>query len=656
MWPWYTADDKRSAAAIIALIATMIITAELLMLVAGGMVTILLTGGGLTTPPPGQWPATRGRCPESARPTRPPCSVSRFPAWLYWGVTILLGIAVLAAGVWLGRMFYRLTAPTGTGFATRADVGRELSPAACRRRATVTRPDLTRRGRARAALGQVGIPLHRAAVTGQDLWLPLENATGVIAPQQSGKTLTDLIHKVLARPGRAAGHLHQARPVPPHRHRPGTRRIRRAPARPDRRRELAAAGAVVPDPGLRHGEGGETPRPGPRPRHQRRQRSSDGAGNHRFFERRAVDVLTAYLLAAAPVRTRRSRSSWPGARTTPTPKPPTSSATIPAWPPSAAPCNKPKRWSRRPGPGSGRPSATPSAASPTPTSPTPPSPTPNKPGFDPDAFIRAGGTLYVVGSDDDAAAQAPLVTAFVQHVLDTARRLALTDSATTGRERLTPPFTAVLDEVASICPLPDLPDTLSDSAGRGVCIHYALQSPAQAQLRWGKAAATLFDNTTALTILGGLKSEDTLKWASLLVGRRLEERRSRQTGRGLSHPDSHQIGHERVDILEPAAVRQIPRGRALLIVRAMPALIVTLNPAWKRPDWTQLQADATHLRQHQATDALEPPSTAPADVESWLPMSARSFDDPATPGRPARPHRRLLRPTRRPSRDRRSGR
>ena len=28
MWPWYTADDKRSAAAIIALIATMIITAE----------------------------------------------------------------------------------------------------------------------------------------------------------------------------------------------------------------------------------------------------------------------------------------------------------------------------------------------------------------------------------------------------------------------------------------------------------------------------------------------------------------------------------------------------------------------------------------------------------------------------------------------------
>jgi hypothetical protein len=45
----------------------------------------------------------------------------------------------------------------------------------------------------------------------------------------------------------------------------------------------------------------------------------------------------------------------------------------------------------------------------------------------------------------------------------------------------------------------------------------------------------------------------------------------------------------------------------------MPALIVTLNPAWKRPDWPQLQADASRLRQHQAANTLEPPSAAPAD-------------------------------------------
>lgn len=109
----------------------------------------------------------------------------------------------------------------------------------------------------------------------------------------------------------------------------------------------------------------------------------------------------------------------------------------------------------------------------------------------------------MLGSDDDAAVQAPVVTAFVQELLDTARRLALAGSASTGRERLAPPFTAVLDEVDSIFPLPDLPATVSDSAGRGVLIHYAWRSPAQAEVRWGNAEDTLFDNTTALTVFGG---------------------------------------------------------------------------------------------------------------------------------------------------------
>ena len=167
-------------------------------------------------PPPVRWP--RIVTDVIGDPADPAASFgTAFPGWLYWTLTGLLASMVLVVGVVAGRVFYRLTAPTGSGFASRADVAKELSPAACRRRAKVTRPDLTRRGRARAPLGQVGIPLHRAPVTGAALWLPLENATGVIAPQQSGKTLTDLIHKVLDAPGRAAGHLHQTRPVPAHR-------------------------------------------------------------------------------------------------------------------------------------------------------------------------------------------------------------------------------------------------------------------------------------------------------------------------------------------------------------------------------------------------------------------------------------------------------
>ena len=58
------------------------------------------------------------------------------------------------------------------------------------------------------------------------------------------------------------------------------------------------AGPLEPHPRLHHRQDRETPRPGPAPRHRRRHQPT-ARGNHAFFERRAVDVMTAYLLAAA---------------------------------------------------------------------------------------------------------------------------------------------------------------------------------------------------------------------------------------------------------------------------------------------------------------------------------------------------------------------
>ncbi|MBA8792858.1 type IV secretory pathway TraG/TraD family ATPase VirD4 [Friedmanniella endophytica] len=416
----------------------------------------------------------------------------------------------------------------------------------------------------------------------------------MIAPQQSGKTLMDLLHKVLAAPGglivtstKLDLFLLTARA----RERGGSSV-----------RVLDPTGAVRWPARVRWNpiRGCETVRAAKR-RAQALLRATAGdgldgaAGNHHFFERRAVDVLTAYLLAAGI-----SGASVPEFVGWCQNDLGTEAATILRTRPEFAAVRRTLQQAQ------GVVDETRSGIWETIRDSvaclTDPEVIENTlPGrgwdeFDPEDFIRGGGTVYVIGSEDDAASQAPLITAFVQDVLDTARRMAIAGSASTGRERLTPPFSAVLDEIASICPLPDLPDTLSDSAGRGVLIHYALQSPAQAQARWGKAAATLFDNTTALTIFGGLKSEETLKWASLLVGRRLEERRSRQTGRGWTDIGSMHIGSERTDILDPAAVRQLPRGRALLIMRSMPAAIVRLVPAWKRPDWKQLQADAGAVR------------------------------------------------------------
>ncbi len=614
MWRWYTAEDKRQAVAVGLLIVAVGLSVLALGPVVAGSLIAIASSGSL----PG--PDDLGRLPDAFRslwtaPGDPAAgfglaSMSVAGFWVLSGA-IMAGLAV--AYGWFGRMAYRMIGPTGTGFASRADVARDLSLAACRKRVATTRPDLSRRGRRRAPAAQVAIPLHQAPVTRAALWLPLENATGVIAPQQSGKTLMDLVHKVIDAPGglittstkldlflltaharERAGSAVQVLDVTGVANWP--RRVRWDPIRgcatvkAAKRRAQALLRATTGD-------------------------ADSHLGNHAFFERRAVDVMTAYLLAAGlSGAALQEFVGWcQNDRDT-------EAATILRDYPEFAAVRRTLQQAQavvdetRSGIWETVRDAIACLTDPEVAASA--LPVAGAPSFDPAEFVGTGGTIYVIGSEHDAAAQAPLITAFVQEVLDCARRRALADSRETGFERLAPPFTAVLDEIASICPLPDLPDTLSDSAGRGVLIHYALQSPAQAQARWGKAAATLFDNTTALTILGGLKSEETLKWASLLAGHRLEERKSRQTGRTWTDPVSLHIGTERVDILEPAAVRQIPRGRALVIMRTMPAIIVRLRPAWKRADWARLQADAAALR--GSAPALRPARTAPEVVEETV--------------------------------------
>lgn len=609
MWRWYTPEDRRQAAAVWLLLSVVGVLAVLSGPVLVGNLMIMLDQRSMPRV------TDFGRIPTIVTqlwtdPSRPAQAfgVSRMDAAVFWTLSVVTMVALGIGFIWFARTAFRLIGPTGSGFASRSDIAQDLSLAACRKRAKITRPDLDKKARRRAIAGQVSIPLHEAPVTRTRLGLPLENATGVIAPQQSGKTLMDLLHKVIDAPGgliTTSTKLDLFLLTARARERGGSKvqildltgaanwphRVRWNPIRGcstvkvAKRRAQALLRATTGD-------------------------SSDNAGNHAFFERRAVDVLTAYLLAASLSRaTLAEFVGWCQDDLD------TEAASILRQHPEFAAVRRTLQQAQavveetRSGIWETLRDAIACLTDPEVAASA--LPIGMDPGFDPEAFVGRGDTVYVIGSENDAATQAALITAFVQEVLDCARRRALSTSGSNGFERLAPPFTAVLDEIASICPLPDLPSTLSDSAGRGVLIHYALQSPAQAQARWGKAAGTLFDNTTALTIFGGLKTEETLRWATTLVGRRLEERKSRQSGRGFADPGSIHVSSERVDILEPAAVRQIPRGRALLIMRTMPALIVHLLPAWKRPDWSTLQADADFLR--TSVRQIEPAEPARQD-------------------------------------------
>jgi hypothetical protein len=110
-------------------------------------------------------------------------------------------------------------------------------------------------------------------------------------------------------------------------------------------------------------------------------------------------------------------------------------------------------------------------------------------------FIDAGGTLYLLGTTGAQLTVAPLVTALVESLVDTAR----TAGAQTPDGRLTPPLTVLLDEAANIAPIPSLPNLLADGGGSGITTICVLQSLAQSRARWGQAGADRHVGTSVST-------------------------------------------------------------------------------------------------------------------------------------------------------------
>ncbi|MFF0017833.1 TraM recognition domain-containing protein [Streptomyces sp. NPDC005374] len=104
-----------------------------------------------------------------------------------------------------------------------------------------------------------------------------------------------------------------------------------------------------------------------------------------------------------------------------------------------------------------------------------------------DSFVNEGGTLYLVGeSIEDPRTNPgamPLLTALTSSVVERGRRMA--ERSSSGR--LDPPLTLVLDDVAAVAPLPQLPELLATGAGRGLPVLALLRSREQARTRWPDA-------------------------------------------------------------------------------------------------------------------------------------------------------------------------
>ena len=221
--------------------------------------------------------------------------------------------------------------------------------------------------------------------------------------------------------------------------------------------------------------------------------------------------------------------------------------------------------------------------------------------FDPGDFLRSDGTVYLLGTSTGSAATAGLVGAFVEDVVEAARRIAARSPAA----RLDPPLTLVLDEAANY-PLPSLPALMSDGGGTGISTVVVLQSLAQARAVWGEhAASAIWDAAIVKVILGGGSNARDLEDLSKLLGQREEKQTS--TSRGADGRRTHSTTTTRVPILEPAQLRTLPFGKAVMLLRAAQPIDLAMTPWTSRKDAKQLVADRRLLEEaiHRANASDE---------------------------------------------------
>ena len=567
--------------------ALMLVNADLV-LAAG--VAAALVGGGLQLAPPAGWIATGMQIVADAddpgRGFAPPWTALAGHPIVYWIVAaVILAITVAVATPVVG-LSWRRWGPTPAGHATRSQIRGELSLAAARRTAAWTRPSLSESDRKRARLVDVAAPLHRGP-TGV-MCSPLTSPTGTFAPTQTGKSRRDLVHKAADAPGA----LLCSTTKPDLLEFAALTRSRRRPPGPVLAFDVTGSTGWPAQVSWSPISGCHNWRTAFRRAHIMVEASAvnlteGNSGNDRVFRGRATMVVAAYLLAAE------LHGLGVGA--------------ILRWatgkPPSTEPADllEPQfpEIARNLRAEIGLVAQTSDAVWLSvrrviepfldPTLQDLCSPRPGR-GFDARVHIKQGGSLFLIAGEHQAAHAVPVLTALAEYWLTTAQDMALEYPT----RRLEPPATAVLDELCNATPIPQLPSVISDSAGRGVVVHWAAQSLAQLEDTFTPVRGRqLLDNTTTMSIWGGLTDERTLQWISTVAGHR-ERIRWQQHSEGLMSPGRSSLGTETVPTYRPGEIRTL--DRVLVIHRNLEVIAARAVDVSQRSDWAQLRRDVEDVR------------------------------------------------------------
>lgn len=223
--------------------------------------------------------------------------------------------------------------------------------------------------------------------------------------------------------------------------------------------------------------------------------------------------------------------------------------------------------------------------------------------FDPETFLLGNGTLYLLATGAGAGASSALVAAFIEDLVETARKIA----ARSPGARMDPPLLLALDEIGNLAPLPSLPTLMAEGGGTGITPLPVLQSLAQAREKWGENQANaIWDASIVKIILGGASNSRDLQDLSTLIGDRDETTDSVTTDAYGAHSNQRSI--RRVPILPPDVLRTLPFGTGVVMLRTARPIVTRLRPWPSRPDARQLREQRGEIEK-----ALQVGTTPPAE-------------------------------------------
>jgi len=209
---------------------------------------------------------------------------------------------------------------------------------------------------------------------------------------------------------------------------------------------------------------------------------------------------------------------------------------------------------------------------------------PDRSNFSIDAWLQGGGTLFLIGEEDEGSSLAPLMAAFARAIIDRAKQIA----ARMPNGRLDPPLGCFLDELANVAPLPQIPSFMSVSGSQNVFVCAVLQNLAQAEERWGPLGVRkMFGAATVKIILGGISDEQELKTYSTLAGEFDEDQESISDD---GDRVSSSLSTRRRAVVEPAEIRMTPERMALVFHRRTPTTRVRFVRAHEGPRAAEIAA------------------------------------------------------------------